>query len=305
MERQWLNYHHLFYFKTIATEGGIAKAAKKLRLGQPTLSTQLKQFEDHLGHALFERRKKRLYLTEAGRIALDYANEIFKLGDEMQDALADRLSIDRIEVQIGSLDSVPKMLTWHLVEQAQKEQNCTVSIIEGRGDLLRELKAHRLDLVIANHPPPIGEGQGLFTRLVGRYPVLICGAKPFAKLSKGFPESLQGQPFIMPTLHSRLRGEVDQFLRSHHIRVDMVAEVQDTSLHRLMGIHGAGLIPIADQAAADALEHKELFVIGALDNVYEEIWLAASERRIQNPVAAQLMKSFQLDSISYSKLRDR
>ena len=295
MDKPWLNYHHLFYFRTIAMEGGIAKAAKKLRLGQPTLSTQLKQFEDQLGHVLFERRKKRLYLTEAGRMALDYANEIFRLGDEMQDALSDRRSIERIEVQIGSLDSVPKLITLRMMEQAQQLRNSVASIVEGRDDfLLRELKAHRLDLMLSNHPPPVGESQGLHARLVGRFPVLICGAKPFLKLSKQFPASLAGQPFVMPTVHSRLRGEVEQYLRHHHIHVDVIAEVQDTSLQKLVAASGAGLIPITQQGVQEMLEAKDLFVLGELENVMEEIWLIAGERRIQNPVAAHLMKNFQL-----------
>lgn len=297
MDKPWLNYHHLFYFRSIATEGGIAKAAKKLRLGQPTLSTQLKQFEDQLGHALFERRKKRLYLTEAGKIALDYANEIFRLGDEMQDALGDRKRVDRIEIQLGSLDSVPKLLTMSLIEQAQKVHNCVASVIEGRGDyLLRELLGHRLDLLISNYAPPVGEGQGLSARLIGRYPVYICGAKPFLKLSKNYPQSLNGQAFIMPTSHSRLRGEVDQYLRSRHIQVDVIAEVQDSSLQKLMGVSGAGLIPITEQGARELIQSKELFVIGALEHIVEEIWLIAGDRRIQNPLAAHLMKNFKIES---------
>lgn len=292
----WINYHHLYYFKTIATEGGIAKAAKKLRLGQPTLSTQLKQFEDHLGQTLFERRKKRLYLTEAGRIALDYAQEIFKLGDEMLDALNDRLREDRIEVQFGVLDSVPKHLALHLIQQAQSIQNCIVSIQEGRGDvLLRELKAHRIDLLLANEAPPVMEGQGLFSRRVARMPVVICGAKNFLPLKKGFPASLANQPFIMPMGTNRLRVDVDHFLKMQNIRVDTVAEVQDTSLQKLLGTHGTGLLPLARPAAEDLLQSKELFIIGEVDGIYEDLWLVAGERKIQNPVAAHLMRNFKVD----------
>lgn len=293
---KWINYHHLYYFKTIATEGGIAKAAKKLRLGQPTLSTQLKQFEDHLGQILFERRKKRLHLTEAGRIALNYAQEIFKLGDEMLDALNDRLRADRIEVQCGIIDSVPKHLVLLLIEQAQKVQNCLMSIQEGRGDmLLRELKAHRIDLVLANEAPPSMEGQGIYARRVARMPVVICGAKQFLPLKKGFPASLANQPFIMPIGTNRLRVDLDHYLKIQNIRVDVIAEVQDTSLQRLMGAQGSGLLPLARPAAEDLLESKELHLIGELDGIHEDLWLIAGERRIQNPIAAELMRSFALD----------
>lgn len=293
----WINYHHLYYFKTIATEGGIAKAAKKLRLGQPTLSTQLKQFEDHLGQTLFERRKKRLHLTEAGRIALDYAQEIFRLGDEMQDALNDRLRADRIEVQFGIIDSVPKHLALLLIQQAQALQNCIVSIQEGRGDLLlRELKAHRLDLLLANEAPPVMEGQGLFARRVARMPIVVCGTKHFLPLKKAFPASLANQPFIMPITTNRLRADLDHYFKMQNIRVDTVAEVQDTSLQKLLGTHGSGLLPLARPAVEDMLQSKELFVIGELEGTYEDLWLVAGERKIQNPIAAHLMRNFKVES---------
>jgi LysR family transcriptional activator of nhaA len=125
--KQWLNYHHLYYFRTIATEGSVVKAAKKLRLGQPTLSTQLKIFEDHLGQKLFERQARTLTLTEAGKMVLDYANEIFKLGDEMVEAINDRLQAARIDVTIGALDSVPKQVLVKLAAFAQRTSDCRVS----------------------------------------------------------------------------------------------------------------------------------------------------------------------------------
>jgi len=294
----WINYHHLYYFKTIATEGGIAKAAKKLRLGQPTLSTQLKQFEDQLGQSLFERRKKRLHLTEAGRIALDYAQEIFKLGDEMLDALNDRLRVDRIEVQFGVIDSVSKHLALLLIQNAQSVQNCLVSMLEGRGDvLLRELKAHRIDLLLANEAPPVLEGQGLFARRVARMPVVICGAKQYLPLKKGFPGSLVDQPFIMPVPTNRMRVDIDHFLKIQNIRVDIIAEIQDTSLQKLLGMHGTGLLPLAQPAADDMIQSKDLHIIGELEDIYEDLWLIAGERRIQNPVASHLMRNFKIDPV--------
>lgn len=215
----WLNYHHLFYFRAIAVEGTVAKAAKKLRLGQPTLSTQLMQFEAALGHKLFERRQKRLHLSDAGRVALDYANEIFRLGDEMVEALADRLSAERVAVSIGAMDAVPKLLTLKLVESAQSAHDCSVSVAEGHGDeLIRELKAHRLDLLVANYAPSVTDGQGLYARRIARMPVVVCGARKFAHLKRGFPGSLDGQPFVMPSVGSRLRHDVDHYLKLAQIR---------------------------------------------------------------------------------------
>ncbi len=295
MQMQWMNYHHLYYFRMIANEGGIAKAAKKLRLGQPTLSTQLKQFEDHLGHKLFERRKKRLYLTEAGRIALEYADEIFKLGDEMQDALGDRLKEDRIFMQLGSVDSIPKSITLKLVQEAQKYGRSSLSISEGRNEqLLRDLKDHKLDLVLTNHPPALGEAQGLYSKKIGSSPLVMCSSKALAKSIKNFPKDLNGQALIMPTTPSRVRDDLESYLKASSIDADIVAEVQDTSLQVLLATQGLGFLPIAEHAAAELVRQKELIVHGKLTGVVEDFWLIARERKIQNPLAAQLMKNFKV-----------
>jgi LysR family transcriptional activator of nhaA len=294
-QRPWVNYHHLLYFKTIAIEGGIAKAAKKLRLGQPTLSTQMKQFEDRLGHELFDRSKRQLQLTEAGRMVLGYASEIFKLGDEMVDSLGDQHVAGKIQVQIGAMDTVPKHLTLKVFHKAQSAFDCVVSISEGHGDeLLRELRAHRLDLVISNYSPPVGEAAGFYAKCIERMPVVICGAAKFSNLKRGFPASLNGQPFVMPSLQSKLRHEVEHFLKLSDIHVNTIAEVQDTSLQKLMGSHGDGLIPIALPAAEELIADKELINIGTLQDVHEELWLVAGQRRIQNPVAAAIMKDFKI-----------
>lgn len=294
-QKPWLNYHHLYYFRVIALEGGIAKAAKKLRLGQPTLSTQMKQFEEALNQKLFDRSNRNLQLTEAGRLVLGYANEIFKLGDEMLDALSDQLSNAKVQVQIGAMDTVPKHLTLKVYHHAQSEFDAIVSISEGHGDeLLRELRAHRIDLVLSNYPPPVGEGGGFYAKNIAKMPVVICGSPQFASLKRGFPESLKNQPFIMPSLQSKLRQDVEHYLKLRDIHVLVKAEIQDTSLQKLLGSHGDGLIPIAFPAAEELIAAKELVVVGALEDVHEDLWLIAAHRRIENPVAAAIMKSFRL-----------
>ncbi len=291
-QRPWVNYHHLLYFKTIAMEGGMAKAAKKLRLGQPTLSTQLKQFEETLGHELFDRSKRQLQLTEVGRVVLGYACEIFKLGDEMVDSLSDQHLTNKIQVQIGAMDTVPKHLTLKIFHKAQTTFDCFISIVDGHGDeLLRELRAHQLDLVIANYLPPTGEVAGFYAKNKARMPVVICGAGKFSKLKRGFPASLKDQPFIMPALESKLRHDVEHFFKINDIHVSTIAEVQDTSLQKLMSSHGDGLIAMALPAAEELIAQKELINIGTLQDVHEELWLIAAERRIQNPVASALMNS--------------
>lgn len=295
--KQWLNYHHLYYFKTIATEGSIVKAAKRLRLGQPTLSTQLKIFEDHIGHKLFDREARTLKLTEAGQMVLDYANEIFKLGDEMVEAINDRLTSNRVDVTIGALDSVPKSVLMMIAGFAQETADCRVSFLEGRyEELLREVKAHRIDIIVANHGPTPAEATGLRTRRVARMSCVICGDQKFSHLKRGYPDSLSGQPFILPTPHSKLRMDMDHWFKTKKISADVVFETQDTSLQKLLVTHHLGLAPLPEPAAKELIKEKALVMLGPVDDVYEELWLLSGERRIQNPVAAQIFKSFSLDS---------
>lgn len=295
---QWLNYHHLYYFWTIANEGTIAKAADKLRLGQPTLSTQLKQLEESLGRPLFERRNRKLILTESGQIALDYANEIFRLGSEMVEVIKDKMpTSSKVHVQIGALDSVPKQLTLRLTQAAYEIGPCMVSILEGKGDeLLRELTSHRLDILLSNYPPSLvasgGEAGKVHTRSIAKVPIVICGASKFKSLVKKFPQSLAGQPFVLPTFHSKLRHDLDHYFRLKQIAIQPVAETQDTSLQRLLGQSGAGLIPIAEPAAEDLLQDKSLIKLGRLEGVSEEFWLISASRKIENPIAARLMRTF-------------
>lgn len=294
--KQWLNYHHLFYFRTIAMEGSVVKAAKRLRLGQPTLSTQLKIFEDHIGHKLFDREARTLKLTEAGQMVLDYANEIFKLGDEMVEAINDRLTSSRVDVTIGALDSVPKHVLMMIAAFAQKTAGCRVSFLEGRyEELLREAKSHRIDIIVANHGPTPAEAGGLRTRRVARMPCVVCGDPKFAHLKKGYPDSLSGQPFILPTPHSKLRMDMDHWFKTKRINPDVVFETQDTSLQKLLVTRHLGIAPLPEPAAKELITEKAMVNLGPVDDVYEELWLLSGERRIQNPVAAQIFKLFSLD----------
>ena len=295
MGNHWLNYHHLYYFKVIATEGSIAKASKVLRLGQPTLSAQLKLLEDVIGHELFERKNRSLVLTDAGRVALEYAKGIFRLGSELLEAINERPVQGRVPFHVGVIDTIPKHVSLQLVNQARESMDCLVSVHEGRNaDLLRDLRDHKLDLLLLNATPPVTEVGQLKTRKVARMPVVICGGKKFYSLKKNFPESLTGQPLILPTPDSQLRHSVEHWLGLKDIKVDVIAEAQDTSLQKLMATHDLGLIAAATPAVEELIQDRELAVIGQLNGVYEEYWAVCADRRIQHPLTSKLMKSLNL-----------
>lgn len=292
---KWINYHHLLYFFTIAQEGGIAKAARKLRVGQPALSTQLKQLEQSLGYALFERSKKKLFLTEKGKVVFEYAAEIFRLGQEMLAAADDQLPGKQIHLQIGALDSLPKVLIHRLVEAAYAIGPCVVSVLEGEGDrLFRELMTHRVDLVLTNNPAALESSGTFFSKRVAEMKVVVCGAPKFKHLRNGFPRSLQLHPFILPTEHSKLRRDVRHFFETQDIRIRVIGETQDIEVQKLIALSGHGLIPVALPAVQEQLKQGALVQVGELRNVSEQLWLTSASRRVQNPIASRLMKSFQV-----------
>jgi LysR family transcriptional activator of nhaA len=293
--RNWINYHHLLYFKLIAEQDSVSKAAEKLRLSQSTLSAQLKQFEDTLGVKLFERHHKKLVLTDQGKVTLDYAKNIFSMGNELFEVLNDKMTPSRTSLQVGALDSVPKQVTLQITKEALRIGKCHVSIVEGKSDeIFRELTAHRLDLVITNFIPTAVEVKGLVHKVLSNRVVSVFGAEKFKPLRKGFPESIQGQPFIMPTYDSKMRYDLEHWLKTRSIKVDAIAESQDIGLKKLMAIDGLGLIPAASHTVNRQVLGGELFEIGKLTSMNEELYLVSAQRKIENPIAKVLFKTFEV-----------
>jgi LysR family transcriptional regulator, transcriptional activator of nhaA len=290
----WLNYNHLYYFWVTANEGSISNASRKLRIGQPTISTQIRTLEESLNQSLFDRKSRGLHLTEAGKVVLEYANQIFTLGNELMEVIKDGTFSKRAHVQIGALDGVPKSLIQSLIHSAQRIAPCVVTVTEGGGDhLFLELLAHRIDLVISNFSPTMGNSKQFFSRLLEKIPITIFSTKKFKELKRKFPKSLQDQPFIMPTLDSKLRHDLNHFLRINEISVDVIIETQDTSIQKLLGIEGMGLIPLPDFAGKELVKEGKLIKVGSLRGVTEDFWLVSSPRKFSNPIAETLMKDFE------------
>ncbi len=290
---QWINYHHLFYFKTIAEEGTVSKAALKLRLGQPTLSAQLKQFEETLGVQLFDRHHKKLVLTEQGKVALDYSKNIFRMGSEMYEVLHDRLKPLKPALHLGALDSVPKQIVLQLVKHAFKISPCQITLSEGKSDeLLRELTAHRMDLMVTNFLPSGIDGKGLYPKAITKKNVAFYGAPKFKALRKGFPKSISGVPMILPTYDSRLRQDLDHWAKLNKIELNIITESQDISVKKLMAVSELGLIPTATHTVTGQVLRGELIEIGKLQGVYEELFLVTAQRKIENSIASRLRDTF-------------
>ncbi len=295
MSKQWINYHHLYYFMTIAELNSISKAADKLLLGQPTLSAQLKQFEDSLGVQLFERQHKKLILTEHGKLALEYARNIFKMGGEMYEALHDRLKPSKINIQLGALDSIPKQVMLQLTQAALKIAPCSISLVEGKfEELMRDLTSHKVDLAISNFLPRLEATKGMYHKVISKRPLGIYGSPEYKSLRKKFPQSLNDQPIVLPTFDSQMRYDLEHWLRLNEISIDVIAETQDTALKKLMATNSMAMIPAASHTVQRQVLSGELILIGELSNVTEELYLLSAHRKIANPIAAQLMKTFTL-----------
>jgi LysR family transcriptional activator of nhaA len=290
---QWINYHHLFYFKTIAEEGTVSKAAEKLRLGQPTLSAQLKQFEDSLGVQLFDRQHKKLILTEQGKVALDYSKNIFRMGSEMYEVLHDRLKPLRPSLHLGALDSVPKQIVLQLVKQAFRIAPCQITLSEGSSDeLVRELVSHRMDMLVTNFLPAGIEGIGLYPKSITRKNVAFYAAPKFKHLRKNFPQSISAAPMILPTYDSKLRQDLDHWAKLNNIELNIVVESQDIAMKKLLAIEEVGIIATATHTVTNQVLKGELIEIGQLKGVTEELFLVTAQRKIENTIASKLRDSF-------------
>jgi len=280
---------------TIAELGSVSKASKKLLLGQPTLSAQLKVFEDALGVPLFIRQHKKFILTEQGRLALDYARNIFKLGGEMYEAIHDRLKPAKMSLSLGALDSIPKSVMLKIAQDAYKHANCSIHFVEGKFDeLMSELKSHRLDIVVSSFLPVSEAAQGFFHRSILKNPVGIFGTKDHVHLKRTFPQSLENQPFVLPTYDGQLRYAIDNWFQSNEIEVDIIAETQDYALKKIMALDSIALIPSSLYAVDKLVKEKRLYQIGIVPNVYEDVYLISSRRKIENPLASYLMKNVKI-----------
>lgn len=291
----WINYHHLYYFMTVVEQGSVSKAAQKLRLGQPTVSAQLKQLEEHLSVSLFDRQHRKLILTEHGKVAFDYAKNIFKLGSEMYEVLHDQVKPSKINVQIGALDGISKQIVFQLAQKALNIAPCTLHLVEGKFDeLFHELSAHKIDIMLSNFLPRTREANGILHRSVARNPVSVFGAPKFKGLKKHYPQSLHQQKFALPTYDSQMRADFEHWLKVQKLEIDTVVESQDIALNKLLTLNGVGLICAAHHTVEQQMKSGHLIEIGKVHGIHEELFLITVQRKRKNPIAQELMKQFVL-----------
>lgn len=267
-----LNYNHLYYFWTVAREGSVIGAAKVLFLTPQTITGQLRALERTLGGRLFAPAGRGIALTELGHLAFGYAQEIFRLGSEMQAAVAGR-SLDRpLPFRVGVVDVLSKVIVQRLLAPALAlDRPVQLACREGAlEDLVAELALHRLDLVLADTALAANLELRAFSHLLGE-----CGISFFAA-----PVLRERHPGQFPDL---LRGAIDHWLDRHDIRPLIAGEFDDASLMKSFGQAGAGVFTGPSAVADDIVRQYGVVLIGATGEVRERFYAISTERRLRHP----------------------
>lgn len=288
----WLNYHHLQYFRAIVIEGGVTRAAERLNLSQSTLSAQLKQLEASLGEKLFEREGRSLILTEAGQVALDYAEEIFKAGDELRAWFADAQPTGRRSLRIGALSPLSKNLQFETLRPLIMAGATHVQVVEGEmQDMVDRLRHHQIDLLLSNIPPSGTDAEHTHAHVLGEMPVYLVGRPPFKIPNNPFPRWLEGIPLILPSKRSAARVEFDAILARSGTQPKVQAEVDDMALLRLLALTGAGLALVPEIGVKFELEEKRLLRIEKIKGLKERFYAITANRSRMHPEIPGLIEA--------------
>lgn len=290
----WLNYHHLLYFWTVARAGTIAEASKELHLSQPTISSQLKTLEESLGQRLFQKQGRRLVLTDVGRTAFRYADEIFRLGRELQENMTRGPVGEQVRLAVGVTDVIPKLVAERLMQPAfvampQLQLEC----IEGPlPQLLGQLALHELDVVLSDQPAPNDIKVRAFNHQLG-----VSGTSFFARgaqavaLKKNFPQSLDQTPMLVSRRGTDTRMHLDQWFDSKKVRPRIVAEFDDLALMNVFGQRGKGAFVAPTAIEAEVASQFDVQVVGRTDELKQVFFAISVERRLRHPAIVAIAES--------------
>ncbi|WP_203391414.1 LysR family transcriptional regulator [Chromobacterium haemolyticum] len=286
-----INFKHLHYFWAVAHAGGVTRAAEQLGVSTQTVSGQISRLEQSLERTLFRQQGRQLVLTEAGHVTLRYADQIFMLGEELQETLEDAQLDKTIRLAAGISDVLPKAIALKLLEPALR-LDAKVRLQCGEGDfdeLLADLTRHRLDVVLADRPMAAGGSQPFQSWLLMRCPVKIAGAAElWRRYAAGFPTSLNQAPMLLPSRHHVLRSQLDQWFEERRIKPDIVAEFDDGALLDAFGRQGFGLFPTTAPSDGNANAPQAL---GEVDGVWEHYYAIANRRRLRHPGVQAMLQA--------------
>lgn len=287
-----LNYNHLRYFWAVAHDGGLTRAAERLHLSQSALSVQIQKLEHQIGHRLFERMGKKLVLTEAGQIALDYADTVFKTGDELMSTLKGRPIASRRILRVGALTTLSRNFQLAFLRPLVGRADVELIVRSGNvRDLLAQLEAHALDVVLSNSAAPRDARTSLRNNLLNEQPVSLVGHPRVAGRKFRFPEDLATEPILLPSLDSDIRVAFDRVLELARIKPVILAEVDDMAMLRLLTRESAAVALVPPIVVRDELKAGILVEHCRIPEVTETFYAIVQQRRFPNPLLADLLKT--------------
>lgn len=291
-----LNYKHLHYFWVVAKAGSIARASEQLHLTPQTISAQLSLFEEMQGEAMFRKHGRNLALTEAGRLVLSYADEIFTLGQELEEVLHHRPTERTLQLRVGVSDALPKTVAYRLLEPAlQLPQTLRINCREGKLEiLLGELAAHKLDVVLSDSPMPATASVRAYSHLLGESGIsFFATAGLKQQLSAGFPACLEGAAFLLPGEDAALRARLLQWLDQHELHPRIAGEFDDSALMSAFGQAGAGIFAAPTVIASMVMRQYDVQLIGQTDEIWEQFYAISVQRKLTHPAVLAISQAAQ------------
>jgi len=289
-----LNLKHLRYFWSVASHGSITRAAEALYLTPQTISGQLRDLEAQVGSKLFERDGRNLVLSETGRLVFSYADEMFRLGIELQDVLAGHTPGSALTLKVGVAMVVPKLLAYRVLEPVlQMDEPVRLICHEAPlVDLLADLSVHKLDVVLADSPLNPTLNIRAYNHVLGESAITFFATpERVDELTPGFPASLEGTSMLMPSGGSTLRRDLEAWFERNDINPRVVAEFDDRALMKAFGERGTGVFTSPSAVEQDVLDKYGVAVIGRTAELTERYYLISAERRIKHPAVSAITET--------------
>lgn len=291
-----LNYNHLFYFYSVATYGSIARASTKLNLTPQTISGQITTFEAQIGVDLFNRKGKKLELSEMGRLIYSYAEEIFQLGDEIKNVLRTQEPARWLTFTVGVTMVIPKVLASEILQPAINMAE-PIRLICHEGDqesLLADLAVNRLDMIITDQALHSGNYVKAYNHLLTESGFTFFASAPLAsKCRKGFPQSMSGQPFLMQGKKAAVRQRLSLWMDKYDIAPNIIAEFDDSALMKSFGQDGYGIFAAPTLIEEYVSSRYKVKIIGRTDEIKEHYYAISPERKIKHPAILEIINAIE------------
>jgi len=285
-----INYNHLRYFWFVARAGNLTRAARELRVSQSALSVQIKTLEGQLGHDLFERRSKQLLLTETGRMALEYADSIFKAGEELLYQLAHGREVPRRVFRVGAITTLSRNFQVEFLQPLLGRDDVELVLSSASmGELLAQLETHRLDVVLTDNVPARDAATSWIAHRISEQPVSLVGDPKYTRRKRGLRELLSSEPLVLPSMDSNIRIAFDALVERLGIRPRVIAEINDMTMLRMIAREKIGLAVVPPIVVRDELKQGILKEIHKIPDIQETFYAVTLKRRYPNPLLRELV----------------